>query len=92
MARVGIKPPTHDAERLRRLISNPLHVLHEHLLTAAVVKLSPAVGVAGDSLSGFQGAVGVVELLRTGVFGLCHDGHAQCGNNRLSLTPRKELP
>ena len=22
----------------------------------------------------------------------CYDGHAQCGNNGLSLTPRKELP
>jgi hypothetical protein len=34
----------------------------------------------------------VVELLRTGVLALCYDGQAQCGNTRLSLTPRKELP
>jgi len=34
------------------------HVFEQNLLTAAVVKLCrPAVGVAGDSLSGFQGAV-----------------------------------
>jgi hypothetical protein len=39
-------------------IPNPLHVLEEHLLTAAIVEFrGPAVGVAGDSLSGFQGAV-----------------------------------
>jgi hypothetical protein len=38
--------------------SNPLHVLEKHLLAAAVIKLcGPAVGVAGDSLSGFKGAV-----------------------------------
>jgi hypothetical protein len=35
-----------------------LHVLQENLLTAAVVEFrSAAVGVAADSLSGFQGAV-----------------------------------
>ena len=37
---------------------NPLHVLEEDLLAAAVIKFrGPAVGVAGDSLSGFQGTV-----------------------------------
>ena len=40
------------------LVSNPFHVVQEHLLTAAVVELCrPAVGVAGDSLSGFKGPV-----------------------------------
>ena len=40
------------------LIANSLHVLQENLLTAAVVEFrSAAVGVAGDSLSGLQGAV-----------------------------------
>src|ERR1700730_1456438 len=35
--------------------SNPLHVLQENLLTAAVIEFRcPAVGVAGDSLSGFR--------------------------------------
>jgi hypothetical protein len=40
------------------LVANPLHVLEQNLLTAAVVEFcGPAVGVAGDSLSGFKGAV-----------------------------------
>jgi hypothetical protein len=40
------------------LISNPFHILQKHLLSAAIVELScPAVGVAGDSLSGFKSAV-----------------------------------
>jgi hypothetical protein len=40
------------------LITNPLHVLEQSLLTAAVIELRcAAVGMAGDSLSGFQGAV-----------------------------------
>ena len=35
-----------------------LHVLEENLLAAAVIEFrGPAVGVAGDSLSGFKGAV-----------------------------------
>ena len=39
-------------------IANSLHVLQEDLLTAAVIKFrGPAVGVAGDSLSGFKRAV-----------------------------------
>ena len=39
-------------------IPNSLHVLQGHLLTAAVVKLCrPAVGVAGDALSGFKSTV-----------------------------------
>ena len=39
-------------------ISNPLHVLQEHLLAAAVIQFrGPAVGMAGDSLSGFKSAV-----------------------------------
>ena len=40
------------------LIPNPLHILQENLLTAAVIEFRcPAVGVAGDALSGFKGAV-----------------------------------
>ena len=39
-------------------IPNPLHVLEQNLLAAAVIEFrGPAVGVAGDSLSGFKGAV-----------------------------------
>jgi hypothetical protein len=44
--------------RRRALIPYSLHVLQQHLLTAAVIELGgAAVGVAGDPLSGFQGAV-----------------------------------
>ena len=40
------------------LIPNPLHVLEQNLLSAAVIEFrGPAVGVAGDSLSGFKSAV-----------------------------------
>jgi hypothetical protein len=39
-------------------IPNSFHVLQEDLLTAAVVEFrGPAIGVAGDPLSGFQSAV-----------------------------------
>ena len=39
-------------------VPNPLHILEQNLLTAAVIEFrGPAVGVAGDSLSGFKGAV-----------------------------------
>jgi hypothetical protein len=39
-------------------IPNPLHVLEQNFLTAAIIELGgPAVGVAGDPLSGFKGAV-----------------------------------
>ena len=39
-------------------VPNPLHVLEQNLLAAAVIEFrGPAVGVAGDSLSGFKGAV-----------------------------------
>jgi len=40
------------------------HVLQENLLTAAVVEFrSAAIGMAGDSLSGFKGTV-VLEKIR----------------------------
>jgi hypothetical protein len=40
------------------LIPNPLHVLQKDLLTAAVIEFrGPAVGVAGDSLSGFNAVI-----------------------------------
>jgi hypothetical protein len=39
------------------LIPNPLHILDQNLLTALVIEFGgPAVGVAGDALSGFQPA------------------------------------
>ena len=41
-----------------RSIPNSLHVVQENLLTAAVIEFrSPAVGMAGDPLSGFKGAI-----------------------------------
>ena len=47
-----------DRFELWPLIPNPFHVLQENLLPAAVIEFRrSAVGVAGDSLSGFQGAV-----------------------------------
>jgi len=39
-------------------ISNPLHVLEQNLLSAPVIEFrGPAVGVAGDTLSGFKRTV-----------------------------------
>jgi hypothetical protein len=39
-------------------IPNPLHVLEQNLLSAPVIEFrGPAVGMAGDPLSGFKGAV-----------------------------------
>jgi hypothetical protein len=39
-------------------IPNPLHILEQNLLPTAVIEFrGSAVGVTGDSLSGFQGAV-----------------------------------
>ena len=46
---------------------NPLHVLEQNLLAAAVIEFrGPAVGVAGDPLSGFQGAVIFQKIRDTG--------------------------
>ena len=46
---------------------NPLHVLEEDLLAAAVIKFrGPAVGVAGDPLRGFQSAVIFQEIRDAG--------------------------
>jgi hypothetical protein len=37
---------------------NPLHVLEQNFLAASIIEFrGPAVGVAGDALSGFQGTV-----------------------------------
>ena len=48
-------------------IPNPFHIFEKHLLTAAVIKLcGPAVGVAGDSLSGFKSAVIFQEIRDAG--------------------------
>ena len=50
-----------------KLVPNPLHVLQENLLTASVVEFrSAAIGVASDSLSGFQGAVIFQKIRDTG--------------------------
>jgi len=65
--------PTHSAfYRTRHLERNAelgiaLHVLQEHLLTAAVIEFrGPAVGVASDPLGGFQGAVICQKIRDTG--------------------------
>jgi hypothetical protein len=43
---------------LRISVPDALHIFEQNLLAAAVIEFSgPAVGVAGDTLSGFQGAV-----------------------------------
>jgi hypothetical protein len=50
-----------------RSIPNPLHVLEQHLLAAAIIKLCrPAVGVAGNALSGFKGAIVLEKIRDTG--------------------------
>ena len=39
-------------------VPNPLHIFEENLLPAAVIEFRcPAVGMAGDALSGFKSAV-----------------------------------
>jgi hypothetical protein len=39
-------------------VPNPLHILEQNLLAASVIKFrGSAVGVTGNALSGFQGAV-----------------------------------
>jgi hypothetical protein len=44
-----------------------LHILEQNLLAAAVIKLrSPAVGVAGNALSGFKSAVVFQKIRNTG--------------------------
>ena len=50
-----------------RSIANPLHVLEQNLLATAVIEFrGSAVGVAGDSLSGFKGAVIFKKIGDTG--------------------------
>jgi len=40
------------------LVPNPFHIFEQNLLTAAVIELrGPAIGVAGNSLSGFESAI-----------------------------------
>jgi hypothetical protein len=49
--------------RASKLVSNPFHILEQNLLYAAIVKFrGPAVGVASDPPSGFQGAVIFQEI------------------------------
>jgi hypothetical protein len=39
-------------------IPNPLHIFEQDPLTAAIIKFrGPAIGVASDSLRGFEGAI-----------------------------------
>jgi hypothetical protein len=46
------------APYLLLLIPNPLHILQEDLLAAAIIEFrGPAVGVPGDALRGFKSAV-----------------------------------
>ena len=59
---------------------------------AMAEKMARARDSLSSELTTFAADSRVVELLGTGVLSLCYDAHAQCGNNRLSLTPRKELP
>jgi len=41
-----------------RVVPDPFHVFEEHLLTTPIIEFrGPAVGVAGDSLGRFKGAV-----------------------------------
>jgi hypothetical protein len=48
-------------------IPNPLHILQQYLLAAAVVEFrGPAVGVAGDTLSGLKGAIILEKIRDTG--------------------------
>ena len=48
-------------------VPNSLHVFEQNLLTAAVIELRrPAIGVAGDTLSGFKGAVIFKKIGDTG--------------------------
>jgi hypothetical protein len=50
--------PSHFGTYWRLLVPNPLHVLEQNLLSAAVIEFrGPAVGVTSDALSGFKGAV-----------------------------------
>ena len=56
-----------DRSNCARLVPNPLHVLQKDLLAAAVIEFrGPAVGMAGDSLSGFKGAVILQKICDTG--------------------------
>jgi hypothetical protein len=49
---------TNQLKRHLRSVMNPLQIFEQNLLTAAIVEFrGPAVGVPGDSLSSFQGAV-----------------------------------
>ena len=53
--------------RTSKLVPNPFHILEQHLLTAAIIKFrGPTVGVTGDSLSGFKGAVIFEKICDTG--------------------------
>jgi hypothetical protein len=58
---------THQSISTINSISNPLHILQEHLLAAAVIELrGPAIGVTGYSLSGFKGAIIFQKICDTG--------------------------
>jgi hypothetical protein len=56
--KIAVSGSPHCRLQIPQLISNPRHVLQKNFLTAPVIEFcGPAVGVAGDSLSGFKGAV-----------------------------------
>ncbi len=56
--KIAVSGSPHCRLQIPQLIPDPLHILQEHLLAAAIVEFrGPAVGVAGDPLGGFKGAV-----------------------------------
>jgi hypothetical protein len=56
--KIAVSGSPHCRLQIPQLIPDPLHILQEHLLAAAVIQFrGPAVGVAGDSLSGLKSAV-----------------------------------
>ena len=56
--KIAVSGSPHCRLQIPQLIPDPLHILQENFLTAAVIKFrGPAVGVAGDALSGFKSAV-----------------------------------
>ena len=95
ISRLADHRPKDIARMSQRLVNSSLGNFNGRAMAVARVQQNDAQHLLAEKLHICAGSIdcfGVVELLRTGVFGLCHDGHAQRGNNGLSLTPRKELP
>jgi hypothetical protein len=56
--KIAVSGSPHCRLQIPQLISNPLHILEENLLATTIIEFRrAAVGVAGDSLSGFKSAV-----------------------------------